>query len=102
MKATAPLARLPRVLVRGVIRAYQIVVSPILPSSCRFTPTCSNYALTSVERFGVFRGGWLAVRRVGRCHPWNPGGHDPVPETLPRRGTDDANHRARGPSPRAR
>ena len=85
-----------------MIRAYQIVISPILPASCRFTPTCSNYALTSVERFGVFRGGWLAVKRVGRCHPWNPGGNDPVPETLPHWGTDDANHRARGRSARAR
>lgn len=61
------------------IRGYQALLSPILPPSCRFTPTCSAYALTSVERYGVFRGGWLAVRRIARCHPWSPGGYDPVP-----------------------
>jgi putative membrane protein insertion efficiency factor len=61
------------------IRGYKAVISPMLPPSCRFTPTCSSYALTSVERYGVIRGGWLAVKRIGRCHPWNPGGYDPVP-----------------------
>ena len=62
-----------------LIRAYQRVVSPLFPPSCRFTPTCSNYALKAIERYGLFRGGWLALKRVGRCHPWNPGGFDPVP-----------------------
>lgn len=61
------------------IRAYQILVSPLLPPTCRFTPTCSAYAITSIERHGLLRGARLAVRRVSKCHPWNPGGHDPVP-----------------------
>ena len=95
------MSRLPRTALSAGIRAYQVLVSPFLPPSCRFTPTCSNYALVSVERFGVVRGGWLAAKRVGRCHPWNPGGIDPVPETLPPRGMEDANRRARGRSARA-
>jgi hypothetical protein len=70
---------LPRKLVILCIRGYQKFISPLFPPTCRFTPTCSAYAVTSVERYGVFRGGWLAVRRIARCHPWNPGGYDPVP-----------------------
>jgi putative membrane protein insertion efficiency factor len=82
----------PGVLVRGArwlvalpIKLYRRAISPLLPPACRFHPTCSEYALTSVERFGVMRGGWLAAKRIGRCHPFNPGGYDPVPETLPKR-----------------
>jgi uncharacterized protein len=74
-----------RKIVTAFIRGYQLFVSPLLPPSCRFTPTCSSYAITSVERFGVFKGGWLAAKRIGRCHPWNPGGYDPVPDEYPRR-----------------
>ena len=70
---------LPRRVVVLFIRFYQVFISPLFPPTCRFTPTCSTYAVTSVERYGVFRGGWLAVRRIARCHPWNPGGYDPVP-----------------------
>lgn len=62
-----------------MIKVYRAIVSPLLPASCRFQPTCSAYALTAIERFGFVRGGWLALRRIGRCHPWSPGGHDPVP-----------------------
>lgn len=62
------------------IRAYQYLISPLLGPHCRFYPTCSSYAQTAVERYGVIRGSWLAVRRLGRCHPWNAGGSDPVPE----------------------
>jgi uncharacterized protein len=69
----------PRWLALLMIRGYQIVISPLLPSSCRFTPTCSSYALTSIERYGVLKGGWLATKRLARCHPFHPGGHDPVP-----------------------
>jgi len=65
--------------VRGIIIAYQRVVSPLLPPSCRFTPTCSNYALQAIDRHGLAKGGWIALKRIGRCHPWNPGGYDPVP-----------------------
>lgn len=63
----------------GAIRLYQIALSPYFGSQCRFTPTCSEYAKQAVERHGALKGGWLAVRRVLRCHPWHPGGHDPVP-----------------------
>ena len=73
------LVALPRRLAMLLIRAYQVLISPLFPASCRFTPTCSSYALTSIERYGLFKGGWLAAKRIGRCHPWSPGGHDPVP-----------------------
>lgn len=61
------------------IKGYRRFISPMLPPSCRFTPTCSAYTLTAIERYGVLRGGWLGVKRIARCHPWNPGGQDPVP-----------------------
>lgn len=78
-----PFSRAARALVAAAIRGYQRFISPLFPPSCRFHPTCSAYALTSVERFGVLRGGWLAAKRIGRCHPFNPGGYDPVPDSLP-------------------
>jgi putative membrane protein insertion efficiency factor len=62
-----------------LIRIYQWTVSPLLGPTCRFHPSCSNYALEAINRFGMLRGGWLTVRRLGRCHPWHPGGFDPVP-----------------------
>lgn len=63
----------------GVIRAYQWTVSPLLGPVCRFHPSCSNYGFEAVRVHGAVRGGWLTVRRLARCHPWNPGGLDPVP-----------------------
>lgn len=63
-----------------LIDAYRKIVSPLLPDSCRFTPTCSSYARTAVERHGAFRGGKMAILRILRCNPWNRGGYDPVPE----------------------
>lgn len=54
--------------------------APVRSGRCRFAPSCSSYAIAAIGRFGAFRGGWLALRRVGRCHPWNPGGVDPVPD----------------------
>ena len=69
-----------RQVVIALIKLYRYAVSPYLAPSCRYTPTCSSYALEAIERFGIFRGGWMALRRVGRCHPWHPGGYDPVPE----------------------
>lgn len=62
------------------IRAYQYLISPMLGPHCRFYPTCSCYAHTAIERHGVIHGGWMALRRVSKCHPWHPGGEDPVPE----------------------
>lgn len=64
-----------------LIRGYRALVSPLFPPTCRFQPTCSHYALQAVERFGPVWGGWLAVRRILRCHPLHPGGYDPVPPT---------------------
>ncbi len=69
-----------RRMICGVIRAYQIAISPLLPAACRFTPSCSRYALEAVARFGALRGGWLAARRILRCHPFGRWGYDPVPE----------------------
>jgi len=68
-----------RRLVRGAIRFYQLAFSPLVGPACRFHPSCSQYALEAVSRFGVLRGGWLSVRRLARCHPFHPGGYDPVP-----------------------
>jgi putative membrane protein insertion efficiency factor len=70
------------VLLRGLIRAYQLLLSPFLGGHCRFAPSCSAYALEAVERYGAARGGAMAVRRVARCHPFHPGGYDPVPEPV--------------------
>jgi len=64
----------------GLIRLYQMTLSRVLPPSCRFTPSCSHYGYEAFKRFGVLKGGWLTVRRIARCHPFNPGGYDPVPE----------------------
>ncbi|MDY0340268.1 MAG: membrane protein insertion efficiency factor YidD [Coriobacteriia bacterium] len=61
------------------ITIYRRVISPLLGPNCRFTPTCSSYAYTAIERYGLRHGGWLAIKRIVRCNPWNPGGHDPVP-----------------------
>lgn len=69
--ATAPLVLL--------VRFYQICISPLKPSCCRFTPTCSQYALEALRKYGVFKGTWLAIKRILRCHPWGGSGYDPVP-----------------------
>ena len=69
-------------LMRGLIRLYQIFISPFLGGNCRFTPTCSQYAMEAIEIHGAFKGCWLAVCRLGRCHPFHPGGYDPVPPKI--------------------
>lgn len=63
----------------ALLRGYKFAISPLLGPRCRFVPSCSDYAMTAIGRFGALRGGWLALRRIGRCHPLHPGGHDPVP-----------------------
>lgn len=66
-------------LLVALIRFYQLALSPFIGNQCRFTPTCSQYAREAVERYGALKGSWMAIRRVSRCHPLHPGGHDPVP-----------------------
>lgn len=75
-----------RLLTRGLqllIRGYQLFISPLLGPRCRFYPSCSHYAQEALQVHGLRRGGWLALRRIGRCHPWHPGGVDPVPPVHP-------------------
>ncbi len=62
-----------------LISGYRRLISPLFPPSCRFQPTCSQYAIEAIEKFGAFRGSWLAIKRILRCHPFHPGGYDPVP-----------------------
>ncbi|MEE4244075.1 MAG: membrane protein insertion efficiency factor YidD [Kangiellaceae bacterium] len=69
-----------RRLVIHIIVGYQRLISPLLGNNCRFTPSCSSYTIQAVERFGVVKGSWLAVKRIIRCHPLNDGGDDPVPD----------------------
>jgi uncharacterized protein len=62
-----------------LIRFYQLAISPLLGPRCRYHPTCSEYAIEALRRYGIIKGGWLTIRRLGRCHPWGGSGHDPVP-----------------------
>lgn len=73
----------PRQILGGLVRLYQFTISPVLPPSCRFTPSCSAYSREALATHGAIRGTWLTLRRLARCHPWNPGGYDPVPGTDP-------------------
>jgi len=63
-----------------LIKIYQYLISPILPNACRYTPTCSQYGVEAIKRHGPFKGGWLTLKRISRCHPWGGNGHDPVPD----------------------
>jgi uncharacterized protein len=63
----------------GLIRVYQKLISPLIGPQCRFTPTCSQYGVEALKKHGLFRGSWLTIRRILRCHPWGGHGHDPVP-----------------------
>lgn len=68
-----------KIILTGLIRGYQYIISPLLPAACRYQPTCSEYGLEAIHRYGALRGGWLTLKRLGRCHPWGGHGYDPVP-----------------------
>jgi putative membrane protein insertion efficiency factor len=68
-----------KTLLMGVIRGYQRYISPLTPPSCRFHPTCSHYTYEAIEKYGAIKGTWLGIKRIARCHPFHPGGFDPVP-----------------------
>lgn len=71
-----------RIILRGIIRLYQLTLSPLLGPVCRYQPSCSHYAAEAIGRHGAWRGGWLSLARLSRCHPWGGAGADPVPERL--------------------
>jgi len=62
-----------------LVKFYQIIISPLFPSSCRYSPTCSHYTIDALKKYGLFKGGWFGIKRISRCHPWGGHGHDPVP-----------------------
>ena len=62
-----------------IIKIYQVLISPLFPSSCRYTPTCSHYTVEALKKHGLFKGGWLGIKRISKCHPWGGSGYDPVP-----------------------
>jgi putative membrane protein insertion efficiency factor len=73
-----------------VVRAYQVALSPLLPPSCRFTPSCSHYAIEALQKHGAVRGSWLAAKRIARCNPFGSSGFDPVPEPIERTASTSA------------
>ncbi|MFO7526980.1 MAG: membrane protein insertion efficiency factor YidD [Ignavibacteriaceae bacterium] len=75
-KLSVKLLALPFII---LIKIYQLLISPLFPSSCRYTPTCSHYTYEALKKYGLFKGGWLGIKRLSRCHPWGGSGHDPVP-----------------------
>lgn len=70
-----------RKLLIGLIQLYRYTLSPFIGQHCRYSPTCSQYAIEAIRSHGCWRGSWLAIKRVGSCHPWHPGGYDPVPDS---------------------
>jgi hypothetical protein len=78
MKTEIRISQLPKLLLVWLVRGYQYFISPVLPPSCRFTPTCSTYTIRAIEKYGAIRGTLLGIRRILRCHPFSRGGYDPV------------------------
>ncbi|MBI1313022.1 membrane protein insertion efficiency factor YidD [bacterium] len=77
MKLLSLLVQLPSLILIALVRLYQLTLSPIVGQQCRFQPTCSNYFIGAVRKYGVIRGAWKGTLRICRCHPWHPGGYDP-------------------------
>lgn len=77
-------------LLRGLVRTYQLLLSPLFPASCRHVPSCSRYAMDALTLHGALKGGWLATKRIFRCQPWGTSGYDPVPGTDPAHDADKA------------
>lgn len=73
------LRMIPRRVALALVSFYRKYISPMFPPSCRYVPTCSEYAMIALQRYGFIRGSWMAIKRICRCHPWHPGGYDPVP-----------------------
>ena len=94
MSRRGALTSAPARVLLAVLRFYRMAISPIRPPVCRYTPSCSAYAVEAIERFGALRGSWLALRRLLRCHPFHRGGHDPVPELV---GSEKSNPGANPP-----
>lgn len=78
-----PIKLLIRKILILLIKFYQLSISPFFPASCRYTPTCSQYAIEALHKHGILKGGWLGLKRFGSCHPWGGSGYDPVPEKSP-------------------
>ncbi|TNF89253.1 MAG: membrane protein insertion efficiency factor YidD [Gammaproteobacteria bacterium] len=85
--------------VRALIRAYQITLSPFIGNQCRFHPSCSHYALEAIDAHGAAKGSWLALKRLARCHPFHPGGIEPVPAKSAQTVGERKNHQASGACP---
>lgn len=77
MKSISQIIALPFI---GLVRFYQTAISPYTPSACRYSPTCSQYTVEALQKHGIIKGGWLAIKRITSCHPWGGSGYDPVPE----------------------
>ena len=78
MMSEFAISALPKIFLLGLIRGYKYFLSPLLPPSCRFTPTCATYTIEAIEKYGALRGSYLGIRRLLRCHPFSRGGYDPV------------------------
>jgi len=74
-----------KLVLKGVIRGYQLFLSPLLGSNCRYYPTCSHYTYEAIDKHGALKGSWLGLKRISRCHPWHKGGVDLVPEPTPKK-----------------
>jgi len=79
LKTLQKISRLLAVPFLIIVRGYQLLISPMFPSSCRYTPTCSSYTFEALTKYGLFKGGWLGIKRISRCHPWGGSGYDPLP-----------------------